>query len=129
MAQPPPFEFPQQLRELTERNVEHARAAYGQFMDAVSQAMGTWASAAPANAMTSSFKVVQDRAVKFAKQNGEACFNLASELAAAKDISDVLGIQSRHAQQQMQAYALQAQELTRLMMEAAQSMGPPKSNS
>jgi hypothetical protein len=127
MAQPPPFEFPQQLRELTERNVEHARAAYGQFMDAVSQAMGTWASAAPANAMTSSFKVVQDRAVKFAKQNGEACFNLASELTNAKDIADVLGIQSRHAQQQMQAYALQAQELTRLMVEAAQSMGPKSS--
>ena len=31
MAQQP-FEIPQQLRELTERNVEHARAAYGQFM-------------------------------------------------------------------------------------------------
>jgi hypothetical protein len=90
--------------------------------------MGTWASAAPANAMTTSFKVVQDRAVLFAKQNGDACFNLASELAGAKDITDVLGIQSRHAQQQMQAYALQAQELTRLMMEAAQSMQPPKSS-
>jgi hypothetical protein len=127
MAQPPPFEFPQQLRELTERNVEHARAAYGQFMDAFSQAIGTWASAAPANAMTSSFKVVQDRAVKFAKQNGEACFNLASDLANAKDVADVFGIQSRHAQQQMQAYALQAQELTRLMVEAAQSMGPKSS--
>jgi hypothetical protein len=121
MAQPPPFEIPQQLRELAERNVEHARAAYGQFMDAVSQAMGTWASAAPANAMTAGFKTVQDRAVKFAKQNGDACFNLASELANAKDVADVLGIQSRHAQTQMQAYALQAQELTRLMMEAAQS--------
>jgi hypothetical protein len=121
MAQPP-FEFPQQLRELTERNVEHARAAYGQFMDAVAQAMGTWASAAPSNVMTAGFKVVQERAVTFAKQNGEACFNLASDLANAKDLTDVLGIQSRHAQQQMQAYALQAQELTRLMMEAAQSM-------
>jgi hypothetical protein len=127
MAQPPPFEFPQQLRELTERNVEHARAAYAQFMDAVSQAMGTWASAAPSNAMTSSFKVVQERSVLFAKQNGEACFNLASELASAKDLTDVLGIQSRHAQTQMQAYALQAQELTRLMMEAAQTIQPKSS--
>jgi hypothetical protein len=127
MAQPPPFEFPQQLRELTERNVEHARAAYGQFMDAVSKAMGTWASAVPSNAMTTHFKVVQDRAVTFAKENGEACFKLAGELANAKDLTDVLGIQSRHAQQQMQAYALQAQELTRLMMEAAQSMQPKSS--
>lgn len=127
MAQPPPFEIPQQLRELTERNVELARSTYGQFMDAVSQAMGAWAGAAPANAMTAGFKVVQDRAVKFAKQNGEACFNLASEITNAKDVGDVLGIQSRHAQTQMQAFALQAQELTRLMVEAAQSMQQKKS--
>lgn len=124
MAQPP-FEIPQQLRELTERNVDQARTAYGQFMDAVAQAMGTWASAAPANALTAGFKTVQDRAVIFAKQNGEACFNLATELANAKDLTDMLGIQSRHAQTLMQTYALQAQELTRLAMEATQSMQKP----
>jgi phasin len=125
MAQTPPFEIPQQLREMAEKNVEHARAAYGQFMDAVTQAMGMWASATPPNAVTTSFKVVQDRAVKFAKQNAEACFNLASDLASAKDITDVLSIQSRHAQTQMQSYSLQAQELSRLMMEAtAQTMQP-----
>jgi hypothetical protein len=94
-------------------------------MDAMMQAMTMWASATPPNAMTASFKVVQDRAVKFAKQNAEACFSLASELATAKDITDVLGIQGRHAQTQMQVYSLQAQELGRLVMEAtAQSMQP-----
>ena len=124
MAQPPPFEIPQQLRELAERNVEQARAAYGQFMDAMMQATGMWANAIPANAMTSGFKTVQDRAVRFAKQNAEACFAAASELGNAKDIQDLLAIQSRSAQTQMQAYALQAQELGRLMVEAAQSVQP-----
>lgn len=122
MAQPPTFEIPQQLRELTEKNLEHARNAYGQFMDAMTQAMGVWTNATPANAMTAGFKVVQDRAVKFAKQNGDACFNLATELASAKDLTDVLSIQSRHAQSMMQSYSLQAQELSRLMMEAAQNL-------
>jgi phasin len=120
MAQTPPFEIPQQLRELAERNVEQARSAYGQFMDAMVQATGMWMGAMPANEMTSGFKVVQERAVRFAKQNAEACFALASELANAKDIQDVLSIQSRYAQTQMQAYGLQAQELGRLMTEAAQ---------
>ena len=124
MSQTPPFEIPQQLRELAERNVEQARAAYGQFMDAMAQATGMWAMAMPANAMTSGFKVVQERAVRFAKQNAEAGFALASELANAKDISDVLSIQSRYAQTQMQAYALQAQELGRLMAEATQNLQP-----
>jgi hypothetical protein len=121
MAQPPPFEIPQQLRDLTEKNLEHARTAYGQFLDGMTKAMSMWVSATPANAMTAGFKAVQDRAVKFAKQNGDACFNLATELASAKDLTDVLSIQSRHAQTQLQSYALQAQELSRLMMEAAQS--------
>src|SRR5262245_1392671 len=118
MAQPPTFEIPQQLRDLTEKNLEHARNAYGQFMDAMTQAMGGWSNGTPANAMTAGCEVVQDRSVKFAKQNGDACFNLATELATAKDLTDVLSIQSRHAQSMMQSYSLQAQELSRLMMEA-----------
>jgi hypothetical protein len=39
------FEIPQQLRELAERNVEQARTAYGQLMDAMAQATGMWMSA------------------------------------------------------------------------------------
>ena len=52
--------------------------------------------------------MVQDRALKFAKQNAEMCFSLASELANAKDLTDVMGIQARHAQTLMQTYAPQA---------------------
>ena len=126
MAQNQPFEIPQQLRELAEKNVEQARSAYGQFMDAMAQASGMWLSALPSNDMMSGFKTVQERASRFAKQNAEACFALASELANAKDIQDVLAIQSRYAQTQMQAYALQAQELGRLMAEATQSSMQPK---
>ena len=78
----------------------------------------------PSNEMTSGFKVVRERAIQFAKQNAEACFAAASELGNAKDIQDLLAIQSRFAQTQMHAYALQAQELGRLMVEAAQSVQP-----
>ena len=121
MAENQPFEMPQQLRELAERNVEQGRAAYAQFMDAMVQSTSMWWGAMPANEMTSGFKVVQERSVRFAKQNADACFALASELANAKNVQDVLAIQSRYAQTQMQAFALQAQELGRLLTEAAQS--------
>jgi len=86
-----------------------------------------WSRAMPSNEVTAGFKVAQERAIRFAKQNAEACFALASELANAKNIQDMLAIQSRYAQTQMQAYALQAQELGRLMAEAAQSGVQPKS--
>ena len=58
-------------------------------------------------------------------QNAEAGFALASELAKAKDLQDVLRLQSNFAQIQMQSYARQAQELGRLMTEATRS-GAPK---
>lgn len=118
-----PVEMPQQLRELAERNVEQGRAACAQFIDALAQASGMWVGAMPAE-MTSGFKVVQERGVRFTKQNADAGFALAGELANAKDAQDALGIQARYAQTQMQAYALQAQEMTRLIGEAAQSMQP-----
>ena len=51
------------------------------------------------------------------KQSG-----LASELANVRDMQD--GDQGRFAQTQMQAYALQTQELGRLMAEVSQSMQP-----
>ena len=119
-----PFELPQQMRDLAEKNVEQARVAFGQFMDAMTQAMGMWSSGLASNEMTSGFKVVQDRAIHFAKQNAEAGFALASDLANAKDIQEVLSLQNRYAQVQMQSYTHQAQELGRLMAEALQGMQP-----
>ncbi len=119
-----PFEIPQQMRELAEKNVEQARATYGQFMDAMTQAMSMWSKGMPSNEVTSGFKVVQDLATKFAKQNAEAAFAVASELANAKDFQEVLALQSQFAQTQMQAYAFQAQEIGRLMTEASQNLQP-----
>jgi hypothetical protein len=74
--------------------------------------------------MTSGFKTVQDRAVRFAKQNADAGFALASSLANAKDIQDVLALQTQYAQSQMHTYAQQAQELGRLMADAVKKGTP-----
>ena len=111
------FEIPQQLRELAEKNIEQARTTYGQFMDALTQAMSAWLSA-PSEAITSRVKAVQERAIQFAKENAEADFALANELTKAKDLQDVLRLQSSFAQKQMESYARQAQELGRLLAEA-----------
>ncbi len=54
----------------------------------------------------------------------EAGFQLAGELARARDLKEYLEIQSRHAQKQMQTYAQQAQEIGSMMAEAAQKAQP-----
>lgn len=121
MAEHQPFEVPQQIREIAEKNVEQGRAAYAQFMDAMVKASTMWMGAMPANEMMTNLRVVQERGLRFAKQNADACFDLANELASAKDAQDALAIQSRYAQTQMHAYSLQVQELARLAGEAAKS--------
>jgi hypothetical protein len=113
----PPFEIHPELRDLAKRNVEQARAAYGQFMDFLTQAMNA-SSRAPPNAIAPGFRAVQELAIKFAKENAERLFALAGELAGAQDFQEVLTLQTTYAQTQMQAYALQAQELGRLMAKA-----------
>jgi len=101
MAQDSHLDMPQQLRELTDRNVVQARSAYIQFLGAMVQATNMWLGAMPSNEMTSGMKVIHEWAVLFAKQNGEACFAFASELVNARNLQDVVGIQSRYAQTQM----------------------------
>ena len=121
MARAPQFEFPAQMRELAERNVDQARAACGQFMDAASKAHDMIGAMVPENPLTAGMKQLQERTMRFTQQNMDASFSLATELAKAKDFKEMLEIQSRHAQLQMAAYSKQAQELGRLMADAAQN--------
>ncbi len=119
-----PFEFSQQFRELTERNLEQARATYSQFLDAMTQAAGMWTKGLPANEVTNGFQAVQEKAIGFAKENAEASFALASDLASAKDVQHVIALQTQFAQAQMQTYAAQAQEIGKLMTGTLQGMTP-----
>jgi len=121
MADNPSFDIPPELRDLAEKNVEQARAAYGQFMDFLTQAMGAWAST-PGVAEFGGFKVVQEKAIGFAKENAERSFALASDLARAKDIQEVVTLQSRYAQTQMQTFGIQAQQISWLMADALRAM-------
>ena len=119
MAQSP-FEISKELRELAQKNIEQAQGAFRQFADAMSQVLGTWPKALPANEMISGFALVQDRAAHFAKQNAEAGFALANEIAKAKDVQEIFALQSRFAQSQMQSYATQTEELGRMITKAAE---------
>jgi len=122
MADNPQMEIPDALRQLAERNLEQARAAYAQFMEMVRQAQDMVAKSS--GAMTEGALEIQGRAMKFAEENVEAGFRMAAELAKARDMKEYFEIQSRHAQRQMSVYAQQAQELGRLMAEAAQRAQP-----
>lgn len=115
-----PFEIPEQMRQLAEQSVEQARSTYAQFMEAMVNAQNMWLSSMPSNAATDGFKEVQALGVKFARENSDAAMNMASDLSKAKDLSEIMNIQSQYAQKQMQAFAAQSQEMTRAMTSMAQ---------
>ena len=77
-------------------------------------------------AMTGATLDLQSKVMRFTQDNLEASFRLATELARARDVKDFFEIQSRHAQLQMHSYALQTQELGKLMAEAAQKAQPKR---
>ena len=117
MAQDPKFEVPQGLRHLAEENVERARQLYLQFMDGVGQAMASWSSAS-SEIIAPGFREVQERAVNLANENANAAFKLAKDVAQAKDLHELIDLQTRYVQSQMKGYADQSQEFGRLMAKA-----------
>ena len=67
-------------------------------------------------------KDVQDRAVAMAKKNAEAAFVLGEKIAKAQNFQDILTLQTRFAQDQMQVYAAETQELHKLIGDAVQKL-------
>lgn len=117
MIDKPSLEIPQPVRDLAEKNLDQAKDAYGQFMDASRKAQDMMASSS--EVMAESAKEVQQAATRYAEDNMKAAFDLADKLVRAKDFQEAIELQGGFARQQMEVYSQQAQELTRLMTEAA----------
>ncbi len=103
-------EIPQAMRDLALKNIGVARAAYGQLMDSARKAQEMMIAAIPSNPVMQGLNEAQERAMRFTRQNVDASFSLTDELTKAANLAEILQIQSRHAQLQMHAYTLQAQE-------------------
>jgi len=122
MSEPKEFEIPDTVRKLTETSVEQARQAYNQVLEATRKTQDMVARSS--DAMATAFRDVQAQTLRYTEQNMQANFALAAELARARDLKEAFEIQSRFARTQMETYASQAKEITRLMSEAAQRVQP-----
>jgi len=89
-------------------------------MDSAQKAQEMMTALIPSNPALQGLIQAQERVMKFARQNVDAGFSLADELTKAATVPEMLQIQSRHAQLQIQAYALQAKEFTTGMTGANQ---------
>jgi hypothetical protein len=115
-----PFEIAQFLRDVSEQNLKQAHAAHEQLVDFVSKAMGAWIQVMPESAMSAGFKDLQNRAMDIAMENAESTLAFAGKISNAKTFQEVLALQTRHAQDRMQAFVTQTQKLVSLIEEALQ---------
>src|SRR5581483_9778850 len=90
--QMPKFEIPPEMRQMAEQSVEQARKAFDGFIAAAQQAVSTFegqAAVAQAGA-----KDMGKKAMTFAEQNVASSFAFAEKLLGAKDVQEVLRLQS-----------------------------------
>ena len=80
-------------------------------------AMGAEMSAMPSNLTTAGFKDVQRRAMDIAMENSESAFTFAGKISNAQTFQDIVTLQTQFAQDRMQAFATQTQELCKLIGE------------
>jgi phasin len=122
MNQPMDFEIPASVRDLASKSVDQAREAYNRFLEATRQAHDVVAKST--DVMASGARETNEKAVKYTEANLHANFELAQRLVHAKDLKEALDIQSQFARQQMETFAQQAQELSRLLAQSAQKANP-----
>ena len=114
-----PFEVPQALRDSAEQNMKQAHAAYGELTDFATKAMDAWTGAMP-SPMAAGFKDVQGRAMQIAKENAESVFTFACKISNVRTPQDIVTLETQFAQDRMQAFVTQTQELLGVIEETIQ---------
>ncbi len=120
-----PFEIPADMRRMAEQSVEQARKAFDGFMSAAHKAAA--AMEHQAAAAQEGAKDVGQKAVSFAEKNVLSSFEFAQKVVRAKDVQEVMRLQTEFVNAQIKALSEQAQEIgaatTKATMEAARPKG------
>ena len=74
----------------------------------------------PSNAIADSFKDMQGRAMQIAMENAESAFTFAGKISNAHTVQEVVTLQTQFAQERMQAFVTQTQQLYSAIAEAFQ---------
>ncbi|MGD9845520.1 MAG: phasin family protein [Variibacter sp.] len=115
------FEIPNELRSVAEQSVAQARQAFDGLMSAVHKAtakLEEQAATAQAGA-----KGAGEKVMSFAERNVAASFEFAERLARAKDVQEMMKLQTEFAQTQMKALGEQARDLGQTVTKTATKSG------
>ena len=114
----PSYEIPSDMRDMAEKCVEQASRAFDGFMSAAQKAVGH-ADSGPGSIQS---RGVGTKTMGFAETEVRSAFDLARKLVRAKDLQEILALQSDYAKSQMTVIQEQAKELGSLMQTSAGGM-------
>ena len=105
----PPFEIPNEMRAVAERSVEQAKLAFTKYMQAAQEAVSTFEERVKASQVGA--QGISKKAVSFAERNVLSAFEFAQKIVQAKDIQELVRMQTEFLQSQMQALGEQVKDL------------------
>lgn len=106
-------DIPNEMREFAEKSVEQARKAFDGFAGAAHRTVEKVE--ASAEAAQAGFRDVGHMTIGFAEANITASLDFAQQLLKARDLGEVMRLQSDFIQRQMSAMQGQASELGKMI--------------
>jgi len=118
------FEIPKEMREMAEASVEQARQTLEKF---VASAQAAAESLEERNAtVRAGAREVGQQALANAERNVQASLDHAQSLLTAKDLTELMRLQSEYVQTQMRSLAEQAAEMGQTVSKATLDAAKPK---
>lgn len=110
------FEVPVEMRAFAEKSVSEARKAFEGYMDAATKALGTMEKSAENIQATN--RDLGRKAMGFAEDNVAASLDFIQKLVNARDVQEVVRLQTEFTQAQIKNLADQAKALGSSVAEA-----------
>jgi len=125
MQEMPNFaEMPEPMRNMMKASIDQARKAFESFIASSQQAMSNFEPPANSPGMDG-IKQFNEKITEFTRKNADANFQFAMKLADAKQVSDVVEMQSAYMRDLMDSYGKQLEELraltTKIVQDSAKS--------
>ena len=113
-----PIEIPKEMRAVAEQSIEQAKLAFNNYLQAAQEAVSTfdqWVKASQVGV-----EGISKKAMSFAQRNVLSAFEFAQKIVQAKDIHELIRMQTEFVQSQVQVLSEQIKDLGETATKAAE---------
>jgi phasin len=118
------FEIPKEMRSMAETSLEQARKAFEKFLANAEAAAGSIEEHGAT--VRAGAKDISAKAIAYAEKNVQTSLDHAQSLLHAKDLAEMMRLQSEYVRAQMRSLTEQASEMGQIAARAAMDAAKPK---